>query len=87
MRLLNTELKNVEKKIDSLLELMERQSNQSSQRLRKSIEIYVRGKSNSKAKFHVLKLKIDHFKITETGKDYISESDAIPVFIVGHIES
>jgi site-specific DNA recombinase len=69
-RLLNTELKNVEKKIDSLLELWSDKAIVKSTFTEKYRDLCQR-KEQLEDEIPRNQAKIDHFKITETGKDYI----------------
>jgi len=70
LRLLNTELKNVEKKIDSLLELWSDKTIVKSTFTEKYRNLCQR-KEQLEGEIPRIQAEIDHFKITETGKDYI----------------
>ena len=70
LRLLNTELKNVEKKIDSLLELWSDKAIVKSTFTGKYRDLCQR-KEQLEDEIPRNQANIDHFKITETGKDYI----------------
>jgi site-specific DNA recombinase len=69
-RLLNTELKNVEKKIDSLLELWSDKAIVKSTFTGKYQDLCQR-KEQLEREIPRNQAKIDHFKISEIGKDYI----------------
>ena len=70
LRLLNTELKSVEKKIDSLLELWSDKAIVKSTFTEKYRDLCQR-KEQLEGEIPRIQAEIDHFKITETGKDYI----------------
>jgi site-specific DNA recombinase len=70
LRLLNIELKNVEKKIDSLLELWSDKAIVKSTFTEKYRDLCQR-KEQLESEIPRNQAKIDHFKISETGKDHI----------------
>jgi site-specific DNA recombinase len=70
LRLINTELKNVEKKIDSLLELWSDKAIVKSTFTGK-YRVLCQRKEQLESEIPRIQAEIDNFKITETGKDYI----------------
>jgi|TARA_B100000315_G_C14501123_1_gene552357 site-specific DNA recombinase len=67
---LNTELKNIKKKIDSLLDLWNDKTIVKTTFTEKYRELYER-KQQIELEIPCAQAEIDHVKITETGKDYI----------------